>query len=350
MTVSVVFEVNTYTVTFDTNDRGTVTPASSTTNALRRLDSLPTPTGGGDHRFDGWFTAGDGGTKVTMDTVFTSAATIYAHWTYTGGGGGGGGSYTPSYTVTVPTYTKNGSVSVDTKNAKPGSTVTITLTPDAGYTDDAITVLDKNGKAVEVTPIGNGKYTFKMPSGKVEIQATFSEDNAMLNFFTDVIADSYYYDAVLWAAKNGITGGIGENHFGPGLSCTRAQFIANSGFTHGTIVVRSFAPSHHDKVQACGAKMTSTDERKEAGVERSGAGLPGQRVFRKRMVPSARGHINDLLPLGAGAVDRRSERWAGIVSACDLCGAAGTGSVTQRCRMFRHTAYRECKSGHLSRL
>ncbi len=43
--------------------------------------------------------------------------------------------------------------------------------------------------------------------------------------FTDVKADSYYYDAVLWAVENGITSGTGENIFSPDDSCTRAQVV-----------------------------------------------------------------------------------------------------------------------------
>lgn len=43
--------------------------------------------------------------------------------------------------------------------------------------------------------------------------------------FTDVAADSYYADAVNWAAENGVTNGISETLFGPEGSCTRAQIV-----------------------------------------------------------------------------------------------------------------------------
>ena len=35
----------------------------------------------------------------------------------------------------------------------------------------------------------------------------------------------YYYDAVLWAAENGITGGVDDTHFAPNATCTRAQIV-----------------------------------------------------------------------------------------------------------------------------
>ena len=45
------------------------------------------------------------------------------------------------------------------------------------------------------------------------------------NPFTDVKADNYYYDAVLWAVENGITGGTSANTFSPDSNCTRAQVV-----------------------------------------------------------------------------------------------------------------------------
>ena len=47
----------------------------------------------------------------------------------------------------------------------------------------------------------------------------------MLNFFVDVFPGDYYYDAVLWAAENGITGGVDDVHFAPNAPCTRAQIV-----------------------------------------------------------------------------------------------------------------------------
>ena len=64
-----------------------------------------------------------------------------------------------------------------------------------------------------------------MPASNVTVKATFMEDNSMLNFFVDVPADAYYYDAVLWAVENGITSGVDETHFAPNATCTRAQAV-----------------------------------------------------------------------------------------------------------------------------
>ena len=141
-----------------------------------------------------------------------------------GGGGGGGGFSAPSYSVSVDDV-KHGTVTVSPESASKGDTVTITVTPDKGYTLESLTVLDKDGKALALTDKGGGRYTFVMPAGKITVKAVFMDDNTMLNFFTDVSAEDYYYDAVLWAAQEGVTGGTSDTLFAPNAGCTRAQAV-----------------------------------------------------------------------------------------------------------------------------
>ena len=137
---------------------------------------------------------------------------------------GGGSSSGSSYAVSTPSA-KNGDVTVSPKNASKGDRVIITVKPDSGYTLETLTVIDSKGNEIQLTDKGEGKYTFTMPAGKVEVKATFMDDNTMLNFFVDVKSGDYYYDAVLWAAKNGITSGTDAAHFSPEQPCTRAQIV-----------------------------------------------------------------------------------------------------------------------------
>ena len=81
---------------------------------------------------------------------------------------------------------------------------------------------DRNGDEVEVTKNADGSYSFKQPAGKVTIAVSYIPADAGLS---DVHSDSYYYDAVNWAAAKGITGGIGNGLFGPNQPCTRAQIV-----------------------------------------------------------------------------------------------------------------------------
>ena len=137
----------------------------------------------------------------------------------------GSSSSDPTYAVSAPSKTENGSVTVSPKTASKGDTVTITVKPDSGYVLETLTVTDKNGDELTLKDKGDGKYTFTMPAGKVEVKATFMEDNSVLNFFYDVPNGAYFYEAVKWAVENGITTGVGNDLFAPEQPCTRAQIV-----------------------------------------------------------------------------------------------------------------------------
>lgn len=189
------------------------------------------------YTFNGWTSSGirfdDASAAETTFTMPEGSVTVTANWTRDGGSGGStsGGSFSsgrddsdPSYAVGIPDKTENGSVSVSPKNASQGDHVTVTVKPDAGYELDSLKVFDKNGKELELTDKGDGKFTFIMPAGKVEVKAAFTEE-VKISPFRDVPTDAYYYEAVKWAQKKGITGGIGDGLFGPNQPCTRAQIV-----------------------------------------------------------------------------------------------------------------------------
>lgn len=169
------------------------------------------------YRFAGWYS---GDAKWDFDTLVTENLTLTAKWEkiHTSA------PSAPRYDVAVSDGA-HGSVTVSPKSASKGSTVTVTVTPDKGYTLETLSVTDKNGSALDLTDQGGGKYTFTMPSAPVTVAATFMDDNTMLNFFVDVPAGAYYYDAVLWAAEGGIVTGTDAVHFSPDASCTRAQLV-----------------------------------------------------------------------------------------------------------------------------
>lgn len=165
--------------------------------------------------------------KADMNGSAVAEATFTRRSSSGGGGGGGGGGGSVSIPDTkIPTgIYEHGTVTVSPKSASKGDTVTITATPDKGYTLESLTVLDKDGKALALTDKGGVRYTFVMPAGKITVKAVFMDDNTMLNFFTDVHAEDYYYDAVLWAAQEGVTGGTSDTLFAPNAGCTRAQAV-----------------------------------------------------------------------------------------------------------------------------
>ena len=206
------------TLTMKYNDGAT---ADSTYNvASGTTITLPTPRRSG-YTFNGWY---DGSKFYAAGASYTVSATVTlnASWSYISSGSS---SYDPTYSVSTPSKTENGSVTVSPKSASKGDTVTVTVKPDSGYVLETLTVTDKNGNELTLKDKGDGKYTFTMPAGKVEVKATFMEDNSMLNFFYDVPNNAYFYEAVKWAVKNGITTGVGDNLFAPEQPCTRAQIV-----------------------------------------------------------------------------------------------------------------------------
>ena len=136
-------------------------------------------------------------------------------------------SSSTSNTVSASTAS-NGKVSLDKSTAKKGDTVTVTVTPDAGYQLDKLTVTDAKGKTVDVTDKGDGKYTFTMPDSKVTITPTCSkiEDvKPSKNGFDDVASSDWFADAVKYVADKGLMNGTDDNQFSPNASTTRGMLM-----------------------------------------------------------------------------------------------------------------------------
>ena len=198
-----------FTITFDGNG-GTPTAHNLRTSGLK-LAALPDAFLGGDYSFGGWYTERDGGDRITTETVFWADTTVYAHWVYTGGGGG---AYDSRCTIRASagangSITPGGNVSVRT-----GSGQTFLITPDEGY---AISDVRIDGRSIGAVM----RYTFENVRSAHTIEASFTAAST----FADVPAGSYYERAVVWAAANGITNGVGNGLFGVDAPCTRAQAV-----------------------------------------------------------------------------------------------------------------------------
>ncbi len=141
--------------------------------------------------------------------------------------GGSSSGSTTTNTVSASTAS-NGKVTMDKTTAKKGDTVTITVTPDAGYELGKLTVTDSKGNTLTVTDKGNGKYTFTMPDGKVTITPTFTkvaDEKPSTNGYVDVASSAWYNDAVQYVTDKGLMGGTGDNKFSPNASTTRGMLM-----------------------------------------------------------------------------------------------------------------------------
>lgn len=149
----------------------------------------------------------------------------------TGGGAhhpdAGSGLSSDRYDINKPSKVENGSIKVSDSKAEKGDTVTITVTPDEGYELDELVVYDKDDDEIDLKDKGDGKYTFEMPKGDVEIKVSFAaiEDETPKANFTDVAADAWYADAVQYVYENGLMSGTSETTFSPDLTTTRGMIV-----------------------------------------------------------------------------------------------------------------------------
>ena len=204
--------VNEFVIFFDGN--GGTPAVSSMTTIGHRLAFLPGAFRSGSYRFDGWYTERNGGELITTSTVFAANTIVYAHWTYTGGSGGSGG-YVPGYYIIRATAGAGGSITPSGDvSVRAGANQTFTITPNRGY---AVSDVKIDGRSIGAVR----SYTFENISASHTIEVQFRVRSS----FVDVPSGSYYEDAVDWAVANGITTGTDAAHFSPDGICTRAQAV-----------------------------------------------------------------------------------------------------------------------------
>ncbi len=231
-TLTATWTANTYTVTLVTNG-GTIRSGNVTEYTYGVGAVLPTNVTRSGYTFDGWYdNAACKGSPVTeINVTDINNKTFYAKWSYI---------YLPII-PSNPTYPpvvnsgNNGDVVVTPKNPQKGDTVTITPNPDKGFEVDEIMVTDKNGNSVTVADNGNGTYSFKQPSSKVNIEVTFKEIDTTcpgdwtcpMYGYTDLDRTAWYHDGVHYCIEHDLMGSTGTSTltFEPNLSTTRAMIV-----------------------------------------------------------------------------------------------------------------------------
>lgn len=183
--------VSTCTLTFDTNGGSAIdkiTKDSGTTIDLATYK--PTRAG---YTFAGWF-SDKALTKAVTSVKLTANTTVYAKWTQNGGT-----AQNPFVDVKEGAYYYDAVLWAVEQKITSGTSAT-TFSPDASCT-----------RAQMVTFLWRAAGSPKVENGK--------------NPFTDVKADAYYYDAVLWAVEKGVTSGTSATTFSPDATVTRGQTV-----------------------------------------------------------------------------------------------------------------------------
>lgn len=223
-------ETNTCTVTLDYNDNSsedTVLTVAKDTSI-----TLPSPNRFG-YTFRHWSDGSEtysAGMTVTINDDITFTA-VWRSNSSSSSSSGGSSSSSNRYTVSVDSGIDNGSISVSPSRAERGDTVTITIDPDEGYELDSLTVRDSRGNRIDVERQSDTRYTFEMPSGRVTVDASFTEvaetpeTPDQIGSFTDVDTDDWFADAVQYMLDNGMMNGVTDTTFGPGTTTTRGMIV-----------------------------------------------------------------------------------------------------------------------------
>ena len=216
LTVTAQWTLDLYTISYNLNN-GTATGNPDSYTVESDAITLNTPTRPG-YTFTGWSGTGLDGENnmtVTIPTGSTGNRTYTAHWRYNGSG------HSYSYYTIKATAGAGGSISPSGNvSVREGRDQTFTITPDKGY---AVANVKIDGKSIGAVK----SYTFENVSRTHTIEVIFmkANGNPQTGVFVDVATGSYYEDAVDWAVENGITKGTDDTHFSPDGICTRAHAV-----------------------------------------------------------------------------------------------------------------------------
>ena len=204
---------DTYTVQFNRNVYTIVFADGKTTLEQRSLKYgaeivAPVPEKPG-YLFRSW-------SGYTEGMTVTGNATFTAFWVQY--------PAAPGYEIDVPSSVSNGSITASSPTANAGSIVILTVTPDEGYQLDQLTVTDAAGNALELTALGNGQYTFKMPYTAVEVSVSFKSTAVEEELpFADVAKNDWFYADVLYVYENELMDGVSDTAFMPYGETSRAM-------------------------------------------------------------------------------------------------------------------------------
>ena len=99
--------------------------------------------------------------------------------------------------------------------------------PENSYYEEAVDWAEENGitQGTDDTHFSPNDICTRAQIVTFLWRAAGSPAPKSMSSFTDVPADAFYANAVAWAVENGITSGTGESKFSPNSTCTRAQAV-----------------------------------------------------------------------------------------------------------------------------
>ncbi len=213
VTVHAAFAKNIYTVTF-VDYNGKILKIEGV--AFQEAATAPADPYRKGYTFDGWDVAFD---SVTENLTVTATYKVI-------------NSEITSAVISA-TENGNGAIGITPEGAADyGETVTVVLTPDAGYRFKSISIKCADGSYISASFVSEtvehvATFTFTMPDCAVEVIAEFTEHSA--SNYTDIRTDDWYYEAIQFVSDLGYFKGIDEDIFAPHWNMTRAMFVTSFG-------------------------------------------------------------------------------------------------------------------------
>lgn len=150
------------------------------------------------------FVVPTGATSVTVTPSFVAATTT-----------------NPTVTVSNPAIGGTAATTAGNNQVAPGTPVTVTVSPTSGYRTMGIYVTNATASRT-----GANTFSFTVPANTTNVVVTPRFDRTNGTLFEDVWSYDYFSSAVAWAVGRGITNGDGSVYrFGTGKSCTREDMV-----------------------------------------------------------------------------------------------------------------------------
>ena len=145
-----------------------------------------------------------------------------------------------TYLISIPQFS-GGKVVSSPRYAAQGGRVTLTVYPEEGYTLSELTVTSAQGRDVSLRELEDGRFSFTMPGGRVEVNAVFEASDTgdgeagpglgtpdaglepLPLPFTDVSPAAWYYGSVDYVWKHSLMSGVSDTKFAPGETTSRAM-------------------------------------------------------------------------------------------------------------------------------
>ena len=150
------------------------------------------------------FVVPTGATSVTVTPSFVAVTTT-----------------NPTVTVSNPAIGGTAATTAGNNQVAPGTPVTVTVSPTSGYRTMGIYVTNATASRT-----GANTFSFTVPANTTNVVVTPRFDRTNGTLFEDVWSYDYFSSAVAWAVGRGITNGDGSVYrFGTGKSCTREDMV-----------------------------------------------------------------------------------------------------------------------------